>query len=108
MNASISDLVNTDLPLWFLILFSLGLLSLSNLLMTFLRWVHAAFFRLEKNLTDYGSWALVTGATDGIGKAIAFELANKGLNLLLLGRNQDKLQDVSNSIRSMHHFIKVR
>jgi 17beta-estradiol 17-dehydrogenase / very-long-chain 3-oxoacyl-CoA reductase len=107
MNAVISNLIDT-FPLWFLILFSLGLLSLSKLLITFLGWVHAAFFRPEKRLTDYGSWALVTGATDGIGKAISFELANKGLNLLLLGRNQDKLQDVSNSIRSKHNFIKVR
>ncbi|XP_078158881.1 very-long-chain 3-oxoacyl-CoA reductase 1-like [Carex rostrata] len=107
MNTLISNLINPR-PLWFLILFSLGLLSLSKLLITFLKWVHATFFRPERNLTDYGSWALVTGATDGIGKAIAFELANKGLNLLLLGRNQDKLQDVTNSIRSKHDSIKIK
>ncbi|KAJ4795058.1 Very-long-chain 3-oxoacyl-CoA reductase [Rhynchospora pubera] len=106
MNAITTHL--TTVYLWFLILFSLGILSICKHLITLLRWVHAALFRPEKNLTDYGSWALVTGATDGIGKAIAFELANKGLNLLLLGRNQSKLQDVSNSIRSKHNSTKIK
>lgn len=101
MNAS------TSLPLWFLFLCSLGLLSLSKLLITLLQWGHATFLRAEKDLAEYGSWALVTGATDGIGKAMALELANKGLNLVLLGRSQDKLQDVSNSIKSKHSSTKV-
>lgn len=36
--------------------------------------------------------ALVTGATSGIGMATCKLLAGKGLNLLLVGRNQDQLQ----------------
>jgi len=30
--------------------------------------------------------AVVTGATDGIGKAMAFELARKGVNIVLISR----------------------
>jgi len=30
--------------------------------------------------------AVVTGATDGIGKAMAFELARKGINIVLISR----------------------
>jgi 17beta-estradiol 17-dehydrogenase / very-long-chain 3-oxoacyl-CoA reductase len=46
------------------------------------------FLRPPKNLKEYGSWAIITGSTDGIGKALAFELASKGLNLVLVGRSK--------------------
>ncbi|KAI0088352.1 NAD-P-binding protein [Irpex rosettiformis] len=45
-------------------------------------------------------YALVTGATDGIGKAIAKELYHKGFNLVLHGRNPDKLKKVQEEIQS--------
>lgn len=38
-----------------------------------------------------GSWALVTGASDGLGKAFAQQLAQHGFNLLLVSRTQAKL-----------------
>ncbi|KRH93419.1 17 beta-hydroxysteroid dehydrogenase type 3 [Pseudoloma neurophilia] len=39
-------------------------------------------------------FVLITGSTDGIGKAIALKLAQKGKKLLLLGRNSEKLEAV--------------
>ncbi|KAG4995548.1 hypothetical protein JHK84_032517 [Glycine max] len=61
------------------------------------------FLRTPKNLIkEYGSWAMITGFTDGIGKAMAFELASKGLNLLLVGRNPLKLEATSKEIRDGH------
>ncbi len=39
----------------------------------------------------YGSWAIVTGASSGIGKARAFEIAKKEINLVLVSRNQKGL-----------------
>ncbi|KAH7847379.1 hypothetical protein Vadar_025436 [Vaccinium darrowii] len=85
-------------PIWLLLLLTLGSLSLSKLVFAFLQWVYVNFLRPPKNLKKYGSWALVTGPTDGIGKGFAFQLAKKGLNLILVGRNPDKLKDVSDSI----------
>jgi len=41
---------------------------------------------------------MITGATDGIGKGIALELAKKRKNLILLGRNSAKLESVKNEI----------
>ncbi|MBT3069252.1 SDR family NAD(P)-dependent oxidoreductase, partial [Rhodoferax sp. U11-2br] len=38
-----------------------------------------------------GSWALITGASDGLGKAFAQELARHGFNLILVSRTQSKL-----------------
>ncbi|KAH9708480.1 Very-long-chain 3-oxoacyl-CoA reductase 1 [Citrus sinensis] len=59
-----------------------------------------SWFQPAKNLKKYCSWALVTGPTDGIGKSFSFELAKRGLNLVLVGRNPDKLKDVSDSIQA--------
>lgn len=40
--------------------------------------VYAYFLRPGRNLKFYGPWAVVTGSTDGIGKAYCEELAKKG------------------------------
>jgi len=41
---------------------------------------------------------VVTGATDGIGKEYARELARQGLNLVLISRTKEKLIAVTNEI----------
>ncbi|KAI3426742.1 Methyltransf_11 domain-containing protein [Psidium guajava] len=80
----------------------LGFISLLKNLLASATWLHAAFLRKPKNLRDYGSWAIVTGPTDGIGKALAFELASKGLNLVLAGRNPSKLKATSSDLRERY------
>ena len=69
-------------PFWVLVLFTLGSILLlkssfffSFFFFSFLKWVWDNFFRPGKNLKKYGSWALVTGPTDGIGKGFDFQLA---------------------------------
>uniref|UniRef100_A0A3B3D3H3 Hydroxysteroid (17-beta) dehydrogenase 12b n=1 Tax=Oryzias melastigma TaxID=30732 RepID=A0A3B3D3H3_ORYME len=47
-----------------------------------------------------GKWAVVTGATDGIGKAYAEELARRGFSIVLISRSQEKLDEVSKAIAS--------
>ncbi|XP_062845842.1 very-long-chain 3-oxoacyl-CoA reductase-B [Trichomycterus rosablanca] len=49
-----------------------------------------------------GKWAVVTGATDGIGKAYAEELARRGFAIVLISRTQEKLDEVSKSIGSRY------
>lgn len=50
----------------------------------------------------FGNWAVVTGSTDGIGRAYALELAKRGINIVLISRNQKKLDDVALEISSRH------
>ena len=42
----------------------------------------------------------MTGATDGIGKAYAFELAKQGLKVFLISRSEDKLVQVEQELRA--------
>ena len=46
------------------------------------------------NLDLTGKTALVCGSTQGIGKATAIELASMGANIVLMARNESKLQQV--------------
>lgn len=52
------------------------------------------------NLNLKGKRALVCGSTQGIGKAVAIELANLGANVTLLARNTEKLKEVKDSLFS--------
>ncbi|XP_047313990.1 very-long-chain 3-oxoacyl-CoA reductase 1 [Impatiens glandulifera] len=97
-----------SLPIWLLFLLAIGSLSLLKLALNVLCWVYVNFLRPPKNLKKYGSWALVTGSTDGIGKAYSFQLARKGLNLILVGRNPDKLKDVSESIQAKYRKTQIK
>ncbi|TKA71134.1 hypothetical protein B0A55_08216 [Friedmanniomyces simplex] len=51
---------------------------------------------------ETGSWALVTGANDGIGRAFADELLSRGFNVLLHGRNPEKLERVKKELAAKY------
>ncbi|KZV57697.1 very-long-chain 3-oxoacyl-CoA reductase 1 [Dorcoceras hygrometricum] len=95
-------------PTWLLLLLAIGSLSILKRLLSILNCFYIYFLRPGKNLKKYGSWAVVTGPTDGIGKAFAFQLARKGLNLVLAGRSPDKLKEVSDSIVSKYGSTQIK
>jgi short-subunit dehydrogenase len=50
----------------------------------------------------YGPWAVVTGASEGIGRAFALELAERGLNLVLVARRTEVLQALAAKLKADH------
>lgn len=74
----------------------------------------AYFYRsgLPKYLRTHGdeekSWALVTGATDGIGLGFAQELCSRGFNVILHGRNPAKLERVTKQLQEEFPDTKLR
>ncbi|KAL0931511.1 short chain dehydrogenase [Colletotrichum truncatum] len=55
-----------------------------------------------KTINGKSAWALVTGASDGIGKGLANELAHRGFNVVLHGRNDVKLEKVRHELALKH------
>jgi uncharacterized protein len=52
-------------------------------------------------------YALITGASSGIGEEFARQLAAKGWSLILVARSQDQLEKVRSELMSAHMGIDV-
>ncbi len=55
----------------------------------------------------YGPWALVFGAAHGIGRAYCFELTRRGLNLVLVDKDADGLDKLSEALRKPGIWTKT-
>lgn len=56
--------------------------------------------------TQYGEWAIVSGASSGIGLELATQLATAGFNLIINARNEERLLKVTQQLKS--HNIEVK
>ncbi len=61
----------------------------------------------EAFTSRFGPWAAIAGGSDGIGRAFAEVLAERGLDLVLIARNRAKLEDTAEAIRDAHG-VEVR
>lgn len=95
-------------PLALQVLAGFGTLLVLKFVLGAVQAFYRFFLRPGKNLKKFGGWAVVTGATDGIGKAYAFELARQGLSLLLVSRTESKLKDTAAEITAKYPKVQVQ
>ncbi|RXM96696.1 Testosterone 17-beta-dehydrogenase 3 [Acipenser ruthenus] len=86
-----------------LILISLGAIVALVYVLKFIKLVKILFPKtwcpLSRSFfSSLGEWAVITGGTDGIGRAYAFELAKRGMNIVLISRTLEKLNKVAKEI----------
>ncbi|KAJ4407079.1 hypothetical protein N0V91_004246 [Didymella pomorum] len=82
-----------------------GIVTFAAPVISTIRVLLSLFVLPGKALTEFGprgTWALITGASDGIGKEFALSLAAKGYNLILVSRTQSKLDSLSADITSKY------
>lgn len=68
---------------------------------TYLRAMHESFKR------SYGPWAVIAGASEGLGAAFAEALAARGINLVLIARRAELLDELKGRLIASH-TIEVR
>ncbi|UJR82070.1 SDR family NAD(P)-dependent oxidoreductase [Sandaracinus amylolyticus] len=54
-----------------------------------------------------GRWAVVTGASSGLGRGLAARLADRGMSLVLTGRNEARLNETAQEIRRAAPEVEV-
>ena len=64
--------------------------------------------RLNQRYGGEGTWALVTGASDGIGKSFAIQLAKSGYNITLVSRSAEKMQQTVAELTAANPNVKTR
>ena len=77
------------------------------LLAALLRPITSRLCGKRHRLASFGKWAVVTGATDGIGKAYATTLAGEGMGVVLVSRSMEKLDATAAEIKAAHPGAEV-
>lgn len=87
---------------------AVGALVLAKFALKALGAIYRTFLRPAKDPKKLGKWAVVTGATDGIGKAYSFAFAKKGMNIMLISRTEAKLEAVKKEIDEKNYGVEVK
>lgn len=94
--------------MWILKLLSLYLFG--RLLFWVYNFIRSVFFLRKANFAKlYGphTWAIVTGASDGIGLAICEKLASEGFNIVMIARNWQKLEAAKKAVISKNALCDI-
>ncbi|KAK3318944.1 hypothetical protein B0H66DRAFT_253158 [Apodospora peruviana] len=90
---------------------AIGALYAASWATTLLYFAMDTFLLSGTNLRKYGkkgTWAVVTGASDGLGKEFATQLASKGFNLVLVSRTQSKLDTLAKELEAKYAGVQTK
>ncbi|KAF8629872.1 hypothetical protein AX15_003231 [Amanita polypyramis BW_CC] len=91
---------------------TLGALTVARLIFQTVSVVLQTFFIPGASLKRFGArdgaWAVVTGASDGIGKEFSIQLAKAGFNICLVARNKSALETTAAEIQNKYSGISTR
>mmetsp|Transcript_61219 Transcript_61219/g.70147 ORF Transcript_61219/g.70147 Transcript_61219/m.70147 type:complete len:317 (-) Transcript_61219:227-1177(-) len=97
-----SDLNTNSGLFWAILLLTLiGGLRILSILWWCLKNVYTNYLRSGHDLAQRygkGTWVVVTGGSDGIGKGWCEELASLGFNICIVARNENKMQAVTKEL----------
>ncbi len=62
---------------------------------------------MSKLAKRYGPWAVITGASAGIGAEFALRVAERGINVVLVARRRNRLEELASTIEDMYR-VEVR
>ncbi|KAI1638651.1 3-ketoacyl-CoA reductase [Biscogniauxia mediterranea] len=108
---SIKDAIEAVPPSVLLAFAGLGALFVGSKVLSFLRLLLSMFVLSGTNLRKYGkkgTWAVVTGASDGLGKEYATQLASKGFNLVLVSRTLSKLETLAKELEGKFPGLQTK
>ncbi|KAH9908323.1 short chain dehydrogenase [Xylariomycetidae sp. FL2044] len=94
-----------------LVLAVLGGLLVADKILNFVQFLLNIFVVSGTNLRKYGkkgAWAVVTGASDGLGKEFASQLAAKGFNLVLVSRTLSKLDELAQDLEKKYPGLETK
>ncbi|KAJ3339590.1 hypothetical protein HDU93_008007 [Gonapodya sp. JEL0774] len=109
ITAVIQDIARIPWPIFFLI-FAVGVIASYRIIGSAASLMYKFTYGKKTDFAKYGAkkggWALVTGASDGIGKQFAIQLSQKGMNVILAARRKEKLDEVAAALaKDVQHKI---
>ncbi|KAJ3486372.1 hypothetical protein NLI96_g4279 [Meripilus lineatus] len=106
LTSPLSNPLLKEHPYFVVFLLALGSLSFAKFVIKTAGVISQTFILPGKNLKKYGAgkgaWAVVTGASEGIGREFALQLARKGFHVLIAARNTTSLNNLAAEIEAQN------